>query len=71
VDDTKFGDSPYYYSNWCNAEWYALPYLDDKYCNKKFPSSYDREWKCPNNFDSDHLSGFSEDLDFENLQVDV
>jgi hypothetical protein len=34
----------YYYNNWCGG---SLQYLEDKYCAKVFPSSYDRDWVCP------------------------
>lgn len=42
-----FGDSPYYYANWCNNEGAAsLVYLDDSGCQKVFPSSFDRSFSC-------------------------
>jgi hypothetical protein len=43
-DDTAANNNVYYYQNWCGG---SLQYLDDALCAKSFPSSYDRDWKCP------------------------
>lgn len=37
-------ESQYYYDHWCGGE---LEYLDDGNCDKLFPSSFDKNWKCP------------------------
>ena len=72
-DAVEFGSNPYYYDNWCDAETYALPYLDDKYCQKKFPTSLDREWSCPVYFDADHIAvpGFGIDAPLSSVEVDT
>jgi len=37
-------ENQYYYEHWCGGD---LEYLDDGNCVKLFPSSFDRDWKCP------------------------
>jgi hypothetical protein len=72
--DIDFGSNPYYYDHWCGAEDYALTYLDDKYCQKKFPSQSDREWTCPVFYDAAHTvdaKGFSADSPLAEVEVDV
>jgi hypothetical protein len=65
-----FGENPYYYSNWCSAA--SLEYLDDANCVKKFPSSYDREWRCPVHFDQTELEGFVPlDTPLSEVKVDL
>jgi hypothetical protein len=48
------------YRKWCEANGHDLanncPYLDDIYCQKTFPSSFDRDFMCPNRFDSAYLA---------------
>jgi hypothetical protein len=72
-DDTEYGSNPYYYDHWCAAETYALPYLDDKYCQKKFPTKADREWTCPVSFDASQsmAAGYVADTELSNIKVDV
>lgn len=41
------GSSDYYYQNWCNVSSLPFQYLYDQNCAKVFPSSFDREWRCP------------------------
>jgi hypothetical protein len=51
-----------------------LEYLDDALCAKKFPSSYDREWRCPVLFDeaAGDLEGFVEaDTPLSEVNVDI
>jgi hypothetical protein len=51
-----------------------MPYLDDKYCQKKFPSSLDRSWSCPVRFDDDAgavPAGFSADGPLSTAQIDT
>lgn len=51
-------DPDYYYHHWCGS---GLQYLDDAYCAKKFPTSFDREWSCPVNVLSTPPSGYLPD----------
>lgn len=48
-----------------------MRYLDDRYCNKKFPSQFDREWVCPSSFDDANLEGFSADAALGDVDVNV
>lgn len=50
---------------------YALPYLDDRYCAKKFPSNFDREWSCPTEYDENALGGFAADAALADVEVDI
>ncbi len=40
-------ESQYYYDHWCGGDY---EYLVDGSCDKLFPSSFDRNWKCPISF---------------------
>lgn len=61
----------WYYDNWCGG---SLQYLDDHYCAKVFPQSYDRDWQCG----ADILNqpplpstGYYPETTFSELAVDV
>jgi hypothetical protein len=51
-------DSSYYFKHWCG---HGLEWLDDSQCQKKFPSSFDRNWVCPILSTSKTTSGYSPD----------
>lgn len=70
-NNIQFGDNPYYYTNWCDSSSSSLQYLDDKYCEKKFPSLYNREWKCPLQYDNEYLNNYSYDLPLNEVNVDI
>jgi hypothetical protein len=45
----SFSTNPWYYDHWCDNEGsVSLKYLDDSQCAKVFPSSFSRDWQCPN-----------------------
>lgn len=60
---------PRYSDNWCGG---SLEYLDDKYCAKIFPASFDRSWTCPVPLLStiDH-SHYQTDGQLQDMKVDT
>ena len=63
-----FRDSSYYYEHWCGG---MLRYLDDRFCTKKFPNNYDREWSCRISTETSIPDGFQPDVPFEDIKVDT
>lgn len=59
-----FGTNDYYYDNWCGHR--LLEYLDDRDCQKLFPSSFDREWSCPVEF-TNTLPGYNLDVPIDQV----
>ena len=49
--------SDYYYEYWCNG--HHLQYLDDSFCQKVFPSNYNRDFQCKKQYNNI--------IDFKNL----
>lgn len=60
---------PRYSDNWCGG---SLEYLDDKYCAKIFPASFDRSWACPvpllHSIDHSH---YQTDGQLQDMKVDT
>ena len=53
IGKTLDGDgdgSSWYYKHWCRASSSYLTATHDYGCVKKFPTSYSRDWRCPNVF---------------------
>ena len=61
-------NAEYYYSHWCGG---SLTYLDDHSCQKKFPSSYNRDWQCPVEVLSSPPAGYSLDSTLDAVSVDT
>ena len=62
-----------YYQQWCKNNGHepgTCEYLDDKYCQKVFPASYDVEFKCPNRYESSYLNGYVSTTNVNNIKVD-
>lgn len=66
TDDTPQDD--YYHNNWCGG---SLQYLDDKYCAKKFPSSFNREWSCPVTVLEEAPTGYFPDGPLAQVEIDT
>lgn len=73
----KANENSYYYQHWCGQG--ALEYLDDQKCQKFFPSSFTRDWRCdmgddlqPEQIKSLLDAGFVEDgKPLSDIKVDV
>jgi hypothetical protein len=46
-------------------------FQDDKDCQKKFPSQYNREFKCPVTVDPDNLHGYAENQLLGQVNIDT
>ena len=70
VSTQQWGSNPYYYDNWCAQ--HGLEYLDDCKCQKKFPSSYQREqWKCPIVSTSEQMKGYKPGTAWPNIALNT
>lgn len=61
-------DNSYYEKHWCGG---GLTYLDDAKCQKKFPSSFRRDWECPVRYSSLAPGNYSKELPLDQVHVDT
>ena len=64
-----------YYQQWCSENGETdgyCEYLDDKYCQKVFPSKLYRSFMCPNVYTNDNITaaGYKPTSDFNGITVD-